>query len=340
MRITLFRRPILTDGRPEFISKTLRASGCSVTEKSDDEIDPSDADVVWIQDNINWFPKLRRLLFQMPLDHRPFVVIWLTEPLSLPSRAEFPSASLSAREIAKIVLRDERATDPYTNYRRVKQAAKRGVPDLLVVSTRSRQTFLAEKGIVSEFVPLGYYESLGRDMHLSRDIDVLFLGTLDDPRHRKCVEYLRSSGVAIHALGDWHNQQYWGDARTEFINRCKIFLHIQRNPGTLSGQRMILGMANMALVLSEPIFDPFPYEPGTHYLSASLRQMPDTIDRYLADDSARKAIASAGHEFVTTHLTMDQSVRSIASMIQDKSRIGIAADSSDEHFAKAASETR
>ncbi|MEO7368341.1 MAG: glycosyltransferase [Gemmatimonadaceae bacterium] len=321
-RVALFRRPFLTDGRPEFISKTLRASNYSVTETADDAINPSDADVVWIQDNINWFPTLRRQLFQMPKVRRPFVVVWLTEPLRLPSAAGYPPVSLNAREIAKIVLRDARATDPYTNYQRLKQAAERGVPDLLVVSSRSRQTFLAEKGIESEFVPLGYYEGLGRDMQVSRDIDVLFLGTLDDPRHRTSVEYLRSNGVAIHALGDWHDPKYWDDARTLLINRTRIFLNIQRNAGELSGHRMILGMANMAMVLSEPIFDPFPYEPGRHYLSASLPQMADTIDLYLADDKARNEIAAAGHEFVTTRLTMDQSVSRIVSMIEERSQKG------------------
>ena len=74
---------------------------------------------------------------------------------------------------------------------------------------------------------------------------------------------------------------------------------------------MLLGMGNRSLVLSEPVYDPFPYEPGVHYVSCPLEEMPETISRYLADDAARAAVADAGHDFVTTRLTMARSVDEI-----------------------------
>lgn len=302
---------MLSDGRPEFIQRFLARSGFDARLALDDSQDWAGADVVWVLDNINWFPRLRRALTNMPADRRPYTLVWHTEPLPLPREAGGARHQLTLRELGKMVLRDRRTTDVYSNSRVLQGLARKGIPDLLVVSTRSRQRYLAEKGIAAEFVPLGYYESLGRDMGLARDIDVLFLGTMTDPRHKGCLRYLSDCGVRVEAAGEWGDRRYWGEERTTLINRSKIFLNLQRHPGKLSGQRMILGMANKSMVISEPIFDPEPYGEGRHYASAMLVDMPDAIRRFLANEAERTRIAEQGHQFVTTQLTAERSITEI-----------------------------
>ena len=76
-------------------------------------------------------------------------------------------------------------------------------------------------------------------------------------------------------------------------------------------------MGNRSMVLSEPVHDPFPYEPGVHYVSCDLSEMPETIRSYLANDRARNAIADAGHEFVTQSLTMKESIASILAIMAE-----------------------
>jgi glycosyltransferase involved in cell wall biosynthesis len=189
---------------------------------------------------------------------------------------------------------------------------REGIPDLLIVSTVSRQAFLAEKGIDSHVVPLGYNPSHGRDLGLVRDVDALFIGVMSDPKHRRAARSIRAQGVDLIAKGAWTLAEgLWGEQRLEMINRARTFLAFQRNPGELSGMRMILGMACRSLIISEPIVSPEPYVPGIHYVSVSLADMPEAIRYYIDNDAERARIADAGHRFITTELTLERSVRAI-----------------------------
>jgi Glycosyl transferases group 1 len=104
------------------------------------------------------------------------------------------------------------------------------------------------------------------------------------------------------------------------LNRVRILLSIARRPGELSLSRLTLGMANGALVLSEPIFDSSPYVPGEHYVSATLEDFPRVITRFLADEAARARIVAAGHRFATREVTLERSVSRIISLIDERLR--------------------
>ncbi|MDQ3081191.1 MAG: glycosyltransferase [Chloroflexota bacterium] len=314
--ITLCVREIPKEAhRLEGVAECLRATGYDVGRTCDEPWQWDADEVVWIQDNPSWFPRIIEKLRSTPASRRPFTVVWLTEPLSEPAASGLARPRLSMREIAKIVMRDVRATDVYTNYFCLRRLAGAGIPDLLVVSTPSRKEFLADRGIASHWVPLGYSPAMGRDMNIARDIDVLFLGSPDDPRHRRSVKFLRRRGVTVQVMGSWSGRASWGEPRTELINRTKIFLNLHRHAGMLSGTRLILGMANKALVVSEPIYDSRPFISGEHFVTAALEDMPRVIDSYLASQSERERIARSGFRFVTEHLKVESSIARIADLI-------------------------
>jgi spore maturation protein CgeB len=77
-------------------------------------------------------------------------------------------------------------------------------------------------------------------------------------------------------------------------------------------------MANGALVMSEPVYNPSPFVSGEHFVSASLDEMPVAIERYLNDDDERARIARAGHQFVKSELTMQKSLDAIFQLIDGK----------------------
>jgi hypothetical protein len=56
--------------------------------------------------------------------------------------------------------------------------------------------------------------------------------------------------------------------------------------------------------------------PGAHYVEATLDAMPEVVGRYLADEPARAAIASAGNRFVTTGLRHEDCVARIVELIR------------------------
>ncbi len=301
-------------------SAILERSGCSVRKVAEEQIELNPEGVVLILGNANWYPTVCRMLANASIRKRPLVVIWHTEPLPHPRKAQLPRPRINLREIGKIVLRDARATDVYTNYYRLRGLVKKSIPDILLVSSQSRREFLAEKGIVSHWVPLGYFPSMGNDMNVLRDIDVLFIGTLDVPRRKRLIKRLHNRVANITTIGDWFDSACWGGNRTQIINRAKIFLNIHRLSGDLAGYRMILGMANKSLVLSEPIYNPTPFVPGKHYVSATVEEMPDVIDYYLNHEQERKLIANEGYAFVAKELLLEQSIAHILKLIKRYSR--------------------
>ena len=267
--------------------------------------------LLWIQGNAAWFPAVFRRLRSIPKESRPIVAVWHNEPLPPPRSALLPYPKLSLREIAKIAFRDSRATDVYTNYWSIRRLSREGLVDVLVVSAAGRKSFLAERGISSHFVPFGYDLRMGRDLGLARDIDVLFLGALNVPRRNRVINFLRTQGINVIAVGDWSNPAYWGEQRTALINRAKILLNVPRTAEEFSGARILLGLANRSLVISEPMFDSAPYVPGRHFVMAPVEQLPGLIRHYLSNDSDRGRIVDEGHRLVSEELSMDCSVQRI-----------------------------
>jgi hypothetical protein len=300
------------------VTAALKDAGHHVTQVRDEPLDLVASEVVWMLGNANWFPVICRQLAVRPQSERPLVMLWHSEPLPPPRAAGLPWPRLHRREVVRILRRDVNATDVYTNYWRLRRLARSGLPDLRIASTPGRCEFLVERGLPAHWVPLGYDPARGYDLGLSRDIDTLFLGDLQIPRRRRMIKRLRRSGVNLLAMGDWSDPACWGENRTRLLNRTKVFLNLQRHPGELPDTRLILGMANRALVISEPIYSPAPYIPETHYISATIGEMPEVIRYYLTHHDEREAIAAAGHRFVTQELTMARSVARVLELIKEQ----------------------
>ncbi|MDP3093084.1 MAG: glycosyltransferase [Nitrospira sp.] len=174
-----------------------------------------------------------------------------------------------------------------------------------MAATLGRRGFLSERGIAADWVPLGYEPSYGRDLRLSRGIDVLFLGAQDVPRRNRLLRGLRKNGIQIEAVGSYVDPRCWGEERTKSLNRTKIMLNLARTPGEFPDLRLILGMANKALVISEPIYRPDPFVAGHHFVSVSIGEMPEAIRYYLNHDTERAVINERAHRLVTQELTME-----------------------------------
>ena len=330
LRIAVCWRPIpARAGEEHAVTRILRQYGNRVVQTRDANLDVGAFDVVLMLENHGWFSKVLRQLEAQETDtERPLVVVWHWEPLPLPDGAGVARPKLSAREIAKILLRDSRATDVYTNLRNLQRLSRKGWAVLLLVSSQAWQESLAERGISAQWIPYGYEDGDGiraaTEADGKRDIEALFLGEMNIPRRRRIVKQLRSLGVNLVACGSWFEKQLWGDGRTRLINRSQSFLNIQRLPGEIGAHRMILGMANRSLVISEPIYKPAPFLPGAHYVEAEVREMPEVLKYYRAHPEERADIVERAYGFVTRELRMEASIARILSLI-DSLRGGLKA---------------
>ena len=298
--------------------ESLTRCGCDVTLISEDTsagIPPAGTWLI-IFGNAAWYPKIGRQLLAIPRHRRPYVLLWHSEPLP-PARASgLPLPWLNLREAAKIVLRDARATDVYTNYFTLRHLHRAGIPDVLVLSSRGRQEFLAERGIPGHFAPLGCDRSMGRDLGIPRDIDVLFLGILNVPRRNRLLQALKTKNINLVEAGSWTDSELWGEKRTRFLNRTRILINFARTPGEFSGYRLSLGMANKALVISEPIYRPEPFVPGRHFVMVPPDEMAASIRHYLDAENERVVITEVAARFVHEEATLQRSTERMVNLME------------------------
>jgi hypothetical protein len=249
---------------------------------------------------------LARLASTDPAE-RPTTIVWHTEPLPMPRAAGLRRELLTTREVAKIVLRDRRINDHYSNARYLKGLACTHVVDVFAVATHAYQAYLAEQGVDVAFVPLGHHPAFGETLDRERDIDVLFLGDFRLRRRRRILSRLRRDGIDVLTLGDYADPRLWGENRTELMNRTTIALL----EGHLPDMRFVVAMGTGALLVSETVYLPDPYVPGRHFVESSSDELADTIRWYLANADARRAITEEAHRLVTTEHTLEASYKSL-----------------------------
>ncbi|MGH9418467.1 MAG: glycosyltransferase family protein, partial [Thermoanaerobaculia bacterium] len=250
------RVPALAGTKPT-VAKVLEEMGHVVVMAEDDARNFRDCDIVLLWNNPGYFPRTRRRLLKIPKAERPPVVVMFAEPLPAPRSSGLPRwPSLNKAEIAKILLHDWRATDVYSNAIKLRGMIREGFVDLLFVIGGEQEEYAAEQGYAAHRFEYGYHESFGDLMGLERDVDVLFLGETRPRRRRKLLDRLRRDGIDVTVRGSWHKRDgaLWGQERTEFLNRTKILVHLQRYPGKVASKRFVLAMANGALVISESVY--------------------------------------------------------------------------------------
>lgn len=198
---------------------------------------------------------------------------------------------------------------------------RQGVIDFLGTNSEFRNQVLRKLGIIANLIPHGYDPVFGYDQHSKRDIDVLFLGDPSKSRRRKrFLDHLRRNlaqdGITL-TIEDGSKGYLWGEKRQALLNRTKILLNILVCPTDMPGERLMLGMANGAMVLSEPIVKPAPFQPGKQLVTADIPEFARLIRLYLRDDTERQRIVDHAYEFVTHHVTMMEQCHKLLNSYQE-----------------------
>ena len=204
-------------------------------------------------------------------------------------------------------------------YAALVRAIGEGWLDRPYMSTIGKQRFLAERGIDAGYAPFGYYDGLGEDRQQARDIDVLFIGSLKSgnrgQRLQKILGAIAGTGAQVQVV----DGGVYREERIKLLNRTKIVLHVHKYPWDTPWMRWAMAAANGALVVSEPLVDPEPFEAGTHYFEAPAEELPATITRLLADPDLCRAVATHCGDFVRQHFTLRGSLHTMLSEVFERS---------------------
>lgn len=181
---------------------------------------------------------------------------------------------------------------------------------LATLTPRRAERFAKELEIPAAYLPYGYHKSFGSPLGLSRDLDVVFLGSLRDRRRARIVTNLQGEltkrGISLHIHdGDRYGPMVFGNARSELLNRTKIMLSVMRRPWDDLVFRVLLGAPNGAMIVSELVEDDQPFEPGVHIETTPVAQLADLIGIFLSSESNRVERAEAARHKVMQELRLE-----------------------------------
>jgi hypothetical protein len=192
-------------------------------------------------------------------------------------------------------------------------AFRNGLLDVLADSSQIYRRVFGRHGMPTTYVPWGSTPRVYADLGLERDLDVLWMGKRGTRRRSRLLDRtrreLKSYGVEMYVADNEENPFIFRDTRTRFLNRAKITLNITRTWYDDNFSRFAYAVPNRSLVVSEPLLPHCPeYEPGSHYVSAPIHRLAETIVYYLSHDDEREAIVEDAYQLVTTELVFRNSI--------------------------------
>ncbi len=330
-RVGLIRWPSDGSGIGEAIYHALEAQGHQPFYFSLGAAMTTPVDVVFLFGPFGRFLHELGQLRAALADPKPIFIFWNTE--GLPDlRLPWPvMASLSAARSWLSRLRNtvhlqsyapsllSRVDNSMIRFRHLGDflyANQQGWIDIFADISAVYSHLLNTSGVPTLTAPFGGACDWYADLHLKRDIDVLWMGKRATNRRSKLIDQvrieLRQRGVEIYVVDNVERPFVFDEARTHLLNRTKITLNLLRTWYDEISLRICLAAANRSLVVSEPLLSHVPqYQVGQHYVVAPAEQLADRIMYYLEQEDERQCIVENAYQLVTGELTIANSVRSL-----------------------------
>ncbi len=262
----------------------------------------------------------------------PRRIVWTGEPLPAvradgpagPSAAARSPAAPAGRGVRPLgaVLRRARLPGPLdrrrvavtterllqANLGELSMAASAGAR--LVVTSRDRAAALATESIDAAVVPFGYHERHAGPLTAAgsgpRDLRMLMLGSRASHtrRARRVDELVRSEAGRDLTIVEG----VWGSERAALLRRARVVVDIHRIPGNFVGLRLLLTLAAGAVLVTEPMTDPWPFIPDVHYVEAQASDILGVACAVAEDGVRRVRLVEAGQALLRDSLTMQASL--------------------------------
>jgi len=190
------------------------------------------------------------------------------------------------------------ATSPHAEKRYAEYVEAADAYDHVILHDGHALDFLASRGHTNilDVVPLPYSPSFHRDLGLTRDIDLLFVGNVS-PHRTEWIHDLEAGGVPVTTA------QAWGDDYIRLLNRAKLVLNLHFTPLPNTELRVVEAMACGAVVVTEPLTPGSELARDDLLLTLDRAGAAEAIRALLADDALRSAVAARAKQFVAERFT-------------------------------------
>lgn len=182
--------------------------------------------------------------------------------------------------------------------------------DTAATSTIQKGQIIDDWGHQRLFAPLSFEmrDNIPQPPAEERDLDVLFLGRLDNPwrraRMHSIVRGLRRAGLNVMVVS--HGLR--GAEREAVLARTRLILHLTKYRWDTAWMRFYLGAAHGIAVASEPLSVPEPLRPGIDYLEARPEDLSAAIVALLGDEPKRASMVAASRSQIIAEMDFKDGV--------------------------------
>jgi hypothetical protein len=199
---------------------------------------------------------------------------------------------------------------------------KRGLLDVLALSSSVYSEYLGGFGIDSLVVPRGYHPSYGEVTNeRERDIGVVWMGKVRTSLRKRKIywlqEQLAKRGIEMLIFDGEQNDFIFKEKRQEILNRTWFVLNVFfSGPTDELSIRFYVAAANGAVILTEPGENKYPFIDGVHYLESPVAEMPDVIASHLKEKDKLIKISRNMQTLMKSRLTLHQSIETIMKQVE------------------------
>lgn len=168
-----------------------------------------------------------------------------------------------------------------------------------------------------QWLPYACDTEVFRDLHLSRDLDVAFIGTLSHPGRRRILETL-ARRYHLNELRFYRQEEI-----PEVYSRAKIVLNMP--VGNDLNFRFFEALSCGAMLLTKRAANGQEelFQEGVHYVAYSNEhELFEKVNYYLHHERERERIARAGYEVVQERHTLAHRVQSLLEAIRQGPAFG------------------
>ncbi len=183
--------------------------------------------------------------------------------------------------------------------------------DRVVTTSRDRAAVMAAHGVGARVVPWGHHPVFGGPMTSPasgpRDLPMVLLASQVRPargRRSLILQRYRFDRAADLTIA----QDRWGPDRDSFLRRARILVDVHRVQGNFIGLRILLATAAGVAVVTEPMTESYPFEPGRHFISAPADQLLAEARSLASDESRRRELVDNAQALCAGELTMARSL--------------------------------
>ena len=188
---------------------------------------------------------------------------------------------------------------------------------------------LRMRGLAAEHFQLGYasaWDHWGRDESVERPVDVLYLGSAEGRRDRLLAAYAptlwtRQARLLIPPEAPKTGQLpnfLLGETKYRQLRGAKCLLNMHRTGADrLEWVRVLEGICNGCVVVTEHSLDMAPLIPGTHLISGRAQALALLADHLLEDEAQLSRMRLAAYDFVRSELSMGPAVQRLIAIAED-----------------------